>query len=257
MIVKRSSVYTPNGQNRTLHIYLPDDYETSEERYPVMYFFDGHNLYFDEDATYGKSWGLKDFLDSWRKNMIIVGLECSHEGNARLNEYSPYSFTGFFMGDVHGIGKATMDWIVNDIKPMIDSEYRTLSSRACTAIGGSSMGGLMSIYAAVKYNDTFSKAACVSSAVSPCFADVCRDILDSRLDSDTKVFLSWGTEEAGGTKDNFAEDWETHTARNNLALEALLKQQYVQVKLFCQRYGHHREADWEKQVPEFMEYLWF
>ncbi|MBQ9166319.1 MAG: hypothetical protein IJX71_05275 [Oscillospiraceae bacterium] len=63
MIVKRDWIYTPNGKNRPLHIYLPDDYDASEERYPVMYFFDGHNLFFDEDATYGKSWGLKTFLD--------------------------------------------------------------------------------------------------------------------------------------------------------------------------------------------------
>ena len=65
MIIKRDFNYTPKGQNRPLHIYLPDDYETSDERYPVMYFFDGHNLFSDEDATYGKSWGMKAFLDVW------------------------------------------------------------------------------------------------------------------------------------------------------------------------------------------------
>ena len=43
-----------------LHLWLPDDYEESNERYPVMYFFDGHNLFYNEDATYGKSWGLKE-----------------------------------------------------------------------------------------------------------------------------------------------------------------------------------------------------
>ena len=63
MIVKRDFIYTPNGQNRMLHIYLPDSYDSTEERYPVMYFFDGHNLFFNEDATYGKSLGLKEFLD--------------------------------------------------------------------------------------------------------------------------------------------------------------------------------------------------
>ena len=56
MIVKRDFIYTPKGKNRPLHIYLPDDYASSTEHYPVMYFFDGHNLFFDQDATYGKSW---------------------------------------------------------------------------------------------------------------------------------------------------------------------------------------------------------
>lgn len=256
MIEKRDILFTPKGQTRTLHIYLPDDYNTSDERYPVMYFFDGHNLYSDTDATYGKSWGLKDFLDGWSKKMIVVGIECSHEGRSRLHEYSPYTFLGAFMGDVFGTGTETMDWIVNEVKPMIDREYRTYAFREATGIGGSSMGGLMSVFAAVKYNHAFSKAACLSSTLNPCFRDVATDIVSSQLDADTRVYLSWGTEEAGGTKEDPSEDWATKTARNNLAVEALLRQQYVNTRLFCQRFGHHCEADWEKQVPEFMNYLW-
>ena len=76
MIVKRDFHYSPTGQNRPLHIWLPDSYDHTDERYPVMYFFDGHNLYSDEDATYGKSWGLKEFLEQWGKDMIVVGIEC-------------------------------------------------------------------------------------------------------------------------------------------------------------------------------------
>ena len=139
---------------------------------------------------------------------------------------------------------------------MIDREYRTYSFREATGIAGSSMGGLMSLYAAAAYNEVFSKAACLSSAITPCFADVGREILSHRLDADTRVYLSWGTEEAGGTHRKPAEDLKTHTARCNLAIQALLEQQNVSVKAFCQRGGHHCEADWEKQVPVFMDYLW-
>ena len=67
MILKRDFLYTPKGVNRTLHIHLPENYQESQERYPVMYFFDGHNLFFNHDATYGKSWGLKEFMDQWEK----------------------------------------------------------------------------------------------------------------------------------------------------------------------------------------------
>ena len=84
MIVKKSCIYPPKGTDRPLHIYLPDNYEASGERYPVMYFFDGHNLFTDEDATYGKSWGMKEFLEGWDKDMIIVGIECGHDGYERL-----------------------------------------------------------------------------------------------------------------------------------------------------------------------------
>lgn len=257
MIVKRNFPFPAKNTTRMLHIYLPDDYDHSGKRYPVMYFFDGHNLYRDQDATYGKSWGLEAFLKSWRKDMIVVGLECSHEGNERLHEYSPYSFGNFFMGDVHGTGLQTMEWIVNEVKPVIDRDYRTYSFREATGIGGSSMGGLMSLYAAVRFNSVFSKAACLSSTLGPCFQDAAREILDCELNADTRVYLSWGTEEAGGTRETIEADWQSHTAKNNLAVEALLRQQDVNTKLFCQRFGHHCEADWEKQVPEFMEYLWF
>ena len=83
MIVKRDFTYTPKGVSRKLHIWLPDTYDSTDEHYPVMYFFDGHNLFLNDDATYGKSWGMKEFLESWSKPMIIVGIECGHEGYER------------------------------------------------------------------------------------------------------------------------------------------------------------------------------
>lgn len=256
MIEKREILYPPRGTNRTLHIYLPKGCGNSGERYPVMYFFDGHNLYRDQDATYGKSWGLETFLEGWYKDMIVVGLECSHEGNQRLDEYSPYCFPMGHWGMVHGMGRETMDWIVGHVKPMIDREYPTYSFREATGIAGSSMGGLMSLYAAAAYNGVFSKAACLSSAITPCFAQIGKELLSHRLDADTRVYLSWGTEEAGGARPDTAGDMETHTARCSLAVQALLRQQDVNVKVFCQRGGGHCEADWEKQVPGFMNYLW-
>ena len=71
MVIKQPFNYSPKNQNRTLHIYLPNDYDASAERYPVMYFFDGHNLFRDSDATYGKCWGLEAFLDGWQKSAAM------------------------------------------------------------------------------------------------------------------------------------------------------------------------------------------
>ncbi len=89
MVIVEHHRFGPAGADRRLHIWLPEGYENSEERYPVMYFFDGHNLFSDSMATYGKSWGLAGFLSRWHRQMIIVGIECSHEGNERLIEYCP------------------------------------------------------------------------------------------------------------------------------------------------------------------------
>ena len=142
MVIKDTIWYAPAAEPRGLHIYLPDNYDSTGERYPVTYFWDGHNLFFDSDATFGKSWGLREFLDGWDKDMIVVGIECSHEGNHRLDEYCPYDAN--LMGiKIHGEGDETLDWITKSLKPFIDRKFRTYPSREATAIAGSSMGGLM------------------------------------------------------------------------------------------------------------------
>ena len=158
MVIKDTIWYAPAAEPRGLHIYLPDNYDSTDERYPVTYFWDGHNLFYDSDATFGKSWGLREFLDGWDKDMIIVGLECSHEGDHRLDEYCPYD-ANLLGKKIRGEGDETLDWVTRSLKPFIDRKFRTYSSREATAIAGSSMGGLMSLYAVTKYNNVFSKAA--------------------------------------------------------------------------------------------------
>ena len=257
MIVKRDFIYTPKQANRPLHIYLPDDYDWSGERYPVMYFFDGHNLFSDEDATYGKSWGMKDFLEGWGKKMIIVGIECGHEGQERLSEYLPYQANkGSHFDKFEPMGYATLDWIVNEIKPVIDRDYRTIPFRECTGIGGSSMGGLMALCGAVHYNRWFSKAACVSSAMGFCMRPVMSDIRKSAISPDTRVYLSWGSREAWGCKDPNKEDRSSKTYGWNKRVAETLSGFGCATKMHCQVGAGHCEADWEKLVPTFMNFLW-
>ena len=256
MIIKRDYIYTPKGTNRPLHIYLPDDYDRDDRRYPVMYFFDGHNLFFDEDATYGKSWGLKEFLDNWDRKIILVGIECGHEGDERLSEYLPYKASLGFLWKFKPMGQQTMDWIVNEIKPMIDREYRTMPQREFTAIGGSSMGGLMAMFAGVRYNSVFSKAACVSSAIGFCLRPLYKDIRNTVLDANTRMFLSWGTREAFGFLNPNKEDRTSRTYCWNKKAANLIRKSGAAAEMYCQVGGKHCEADWEMQIPLFMEYLW-
>jgi len=252
MIIKQD-FYTQFG-SRPLHIYLPDDYYFSGERYPVMYFFDGHNLFVDSDATYGKSWGMKDFLDHWGKKMIVVGVECGHEGRERLSEYLPYKAYGNWYRGCKPLGDKTMQYIVNDIKPMIDANYRTWSHREATAIGGSSMGGIMALYAVVKYNSVFSKAACVSSALGSAGDRIHNDIASCSIHPDTRVWLSWGTREAGAPDDEI--DCSSWAYGNNSRAEASLRARGAITQLWCQLGGNHNEESWEKQIPHFMHFLW-
>lgn len=128
--------------------------------------FDGQNVFFNEDATYGKSWGVADYLDYTDTPLIVAAIECNAgANNERLVEYSPYRFDDPTYGHFDGKGQATMSWFIHRFKPLIDQNFRTLPDRANTFIGGSSMGGLMSLYALLQYNDTYSRAAALSPSI--------------------------------------------------------------------------------------------
>ena len=249
MVQKFEYRFSPAGENRRIHLYLPDAYDSCQERYPVLYMFDGHNLFFDSDATYGKSWGLKDFLDRWQKKLIVVGMECGHAEGQRITEYSPYPIHTQAFGDVDGQGIATMDWLVHDLKPYIDSTYRTWSHREATAIGGSSMGGLMALFAVLRYNQWFSKAAAVSPAVFFALDSLRREV-QQPLNTDTRIFFSWGTDELSPEHSNQVDG----VVRE---LEAGLQRHGARTCRYCQPGGRHNEASWEQQVPMWMEFLWY
>ena len=246
MVIKQPFNYSPKNQNRTLHIYLPNDYDASAERYPVMYFFDGHNLFRDSDATYGKCWGLEAFLDGWQKKMIVVGMECGHEGRERLDEYCPYDVRGGSLGEIHGMGGKTMEWIVHEVKPWVDNAFRTYSFREATGIAGSSMGGLMALYAATAFNHVFRRAACLSPSLWVAPGKMLELIARAHIRRDTCIYLDYGAGEmfnhAANAEALFSTSHLLMTKRVNLAFRIVPG-------------GTHCEASWAKQVPIFMECL--
>lgn len=249
MIRKFEVWFSPAGEKRRIHLYLPDDYDQTNERYPVVYMFDGHNLYFDSDATFGKCLGLKDFLDRWHKKLIVVGLECSGQDLQRVHEYCPYHIQSSIYGDVHGRGDATVAWIISELKPYIDGSYRTYPFREATAIAGYSMGGMMALFAVLRYNRWFSKAAVISPSIVPAM-DAFRQEVRDPLSPDTRIFFSWGTAE-------YDPDYNNLVAGSILELEKEVQKQGVRTYIFCQDGGQHNEASWEHQVPAWMQFLWF
>ena len=247
MIEKFDVNITPFQLKRTMHIYLPDDYYDSEERYPVMYMYDGHNLFNDDDATYGKSWGLSDFLDNYDKKFIIVGMECNHTGNERLNEYCPYNVEHESVGEINGRGEQLMDWVVDELKPFIDNIYRTHPSREYTGIGGSSMGGLMALYTIIKYNKYFSKAACLSPSIFLCMNELKNDLESSVIDQNSRVYFSFGTKEVRNMDlildyIGYFDDYFAHYNASS----------YV----YIAKNGKHNEATWEKQNKIYFDFLY-
>lgn len=233
---------------RNAYVYIPNEAKKHpERRYPVLYMFDGHNVFFDSDATYGKSWGMKGYMDKTKTPMIIAAIECNHSpNNGRLSEYSPFTFISEKLGHIKGRGRETMEWLVNIFKPYIDTHFPSLGDREHTYIAGSSMGGLMSLYAVLAYNDIFSKAACLSPSVW--FADRQLDALirGAEVSPHTVVYMDYGARELPHHK-NMA-------ARFKKVADMLFDKQ---IDLACRIVpcGDHCEASWERQIPFFMKTL--
>ena len=228
---------TPYGLTRRTFVYLPDDWQTSGKKYPVLYMFDGHNLFFDSTATYGTCWGLKEYCDA-HPNWIIAAPECNHEGNKRLEEYCPYQSDWF--GGIAGTGHEYMEWLTKEFKPMMDKRYPTLPGRANTAIGGSSMGGLMSLYALLQYNDTFSRAAALSPSIWVSPEKLSGLVGRAKLEPGTVLYMDYGSQEMGsheGMRREFAE----------MCSKIMVRGIHLTSRLVPG--GTHSEASWEKQLP--------
>ena len=146
---------------RRIWIYLPKDYEISHKKYEVMYLQDAQNL-FDDATSYAGEWQVDETLNKifkkTGKSLIVVGID--NGGEKRIEELSPYKNAKYGGGN----GDNYVKFIVETLKPFIDKNYRTKPQRKFTTIGGSSLGSLISVYAAVKYPETFGKVLAFSSA---------------------------------------------------------------------------------------------
>jgi predicted alpha/beta superfamily hydrolase len=149
------------GRERTLRLYLPPSYDSSpDKRYPVIYMHDAQNLFDEATSSYGQEWGVDETLDAFARTRgfeaIVVGID--HGGDERLHELSPWPNPKYGPAQ----GEQYMAFVVDVVKPFVDAHYRTLPDRANTAIAGSSMGGLESHYALLRYPQVFGKAAIFS-----------------------------------------------------------------------------------------------
>ena len=237
---------------RKVWIYLPNSYDETKKHYDVLYMFDGHNLFFDETATYGKCWGMKKYLYENNSELVVVGVDCNHTGNRRLAEYCPFKPETTHLESLPSVrpaGKKTAEWFVNVLKPEIEKRYRVFTDRKHIGIGGSSMGGLMSEYMIAQYNNVYSKAACVSPSTHFCYEDLKKLIENTTFHKDTKIYIDQGSQEVHG-KRLFID-----------AVEMMLNINHLYSEQGCLTYphltpgGHHTESDWEKVVPVFLNYL--
>lgn len=241
-------------RSRQVAIYLPPGYDADTgRRYPVMYMFDGQNL-FDPMTSFCGDWEVDLTIDALIARgeiepVICVGIY--NGGEHRISEQSPWADPNF---DCRGEADAFLDWICGPLKAQIDRQYRTRTGPEDTGLGGSSMGGLTAMYGLFRRPDTFGRALCMS----PSFWFARGAIFDYVASMPTKrdktrVYLDFGAREARpGPGTRLLRD-----AR--IMRELLGSQGYVageDLMWVEDPSGIHNEACWNARLPQAMRFLW-
>jgi len=224
--------------NKKIWLYLPKGYNTSTRKYPVIYMHDAQNL-FDTRTSFAGEWNVDETLDSINAKVIDVGIESNDK---RMEELTP------FKNQKYGGGKANdyLDFIVNTLKPKIDATYRTKTSARNTAVFGSSLGGLVSFYAAIKYPEVFGKVGCFSPAFWFNRKEM-NEVMQKTTDFNTKVYFLCGDSEGDAdviTDMEMVEHW-VNTKR--CECKKLNKKVIISG-------GQHNEKLWRESFKK--AYLW-
>ncbi len=243
--------YMPQlNRKRKIRIYLPPGYNNSGKRYPVIYMHDGQNL-FDRATSFSGEWevdeSLNEIFNETGKGFIVIGID--NGGKKRLDEYSPWKNKKYGGGE----GAAYTEFVVKTLKPYVDKHYRTFPEKELTAVFGSSMGGLISFYAGLKYPNVFGKTGAFSpsfwfSDQSFKFAKTHGNLKNSR------IYLLAGNKEGDNTA--FDEISQTVVDMNkiiDLLKESGFNKENIHSKVVPE--GRHNEKLWKENFKEAIQWL--
>lgn len=229
-------------RQRRIWIYLPPDYESSSKYYPVLYMQDGQNL-FDASTSFGQEWqvdeSLNQLFEQGDPGVIVVGID--NGGGNRLNEYTPWSNPTYGGGE----GEAYVNFLVETLKPYIDSNYRTRPEREYTGIIGSSLGGLISMYAVINRQDIFSKAGIFSPSFW--FTDeVYRLVEELGKQEDLRIYMIGGVTESSSMVNDLNR---MYSSLRTVGFQT------EELQLLTHQDGQHSEWYWAREFPAAYKWL--
>jgi len=235
--------HSPQLDNRRdVMVYLPPSYGSGRWRYPVIYMHDGQNL-FDEVTSFAEEWRVDNTMDA----LAVVGLEAivvgiPNAGEHRLAEYSPFEDAEGRGGD----GDRYLDFIVDTLKPRIDADFRTRPERSHTLVAGSSMGGLISLYAFFRRPEIFGNAGVMSPSLW--FADrAIFPFVEGATAAPGKIYLDVGTREGMQTVSDVRHLREVLLGKGYRRHRDIL---YVE-----QPEAEHSEVAWRQRLHFAMDFL--
>ncbi len=233
-------------RQRRVYVLLPSDYHIArDKRYRVLYLQDAQNL-FGEPGPYGK-WDVDQHMASLfmedAGDFIIVAVD--HGEEKRIDEYSPYYHRDFGKGQ----GKLYAEFVIDTLKPHIDKHYRTRPEREYNAIGGSSMGGLISAYIGIVYPEAFSRLM----IFSPSFwysDEIYFDAFKYDYTLPMRIFIYGGAKES--------ETMTSHIQRFRDSLgQGQHREDLNTYKIVINPEGEHNESYWSQIFPDAVKWLFF
>ncbi len=243
------------NNDRDILVYLPPGYESNKKkRYSVLYLNDGQNL-FDGATSFipGQEWHVDETVQSLIaagqiEPLIVVGIY--NTGKDRINEYTPTEDQKFKMG-----GKADLygRMLVQELKPFIDTNYQTRKDARHTGLGGSSLGGLVSLYLGLKYSDVFGRLAVMSPSVWFANKQILREIEAVRKKPPLRIWVDTGTKE--GTT---AEEAQQTVVNARLLKETLVRKGWrlgKDLSYFEAEGAEHNERAWATRMEPILKFL--
>jgi predicted alpha/beta superfamily hydrolase len=235
------------GNRRDLLVLLPPSWPEEGRRWPVLYMQDGQNL-FDEATSFAGEWGVDETMQALAPEgveAIVVGIP--NMGKDRMDEYNPYRHPR--LGG--GRGDAYLDFLVKRVKPLVDGAFPTDPRREVTGILGSSLGGLISLYAVFRHPDVFG----LCGALSPAFW-VARSPLLAYVRSAPRVparlYLDTGTRE-GSRMMRVLRPGPAEEMRAVLRAKGYVEG--IDLHFVVERGGEHNEAAWRRRLPDALRFL--
>ncbi|WP_237057137.1 alpha/beta hydrolase [Microbulbifer sediminum] len=228
-------------RQRTVRIYLPPGYGDSDRRYPVLYMHDGQNL-FDTASSYAGEWRVDETLNRLATErgleLIVVGID--HGGEHRIHELTPFDHPEYGAAE----GAAYLEFLVGQLKPFVDARFNTMPGRDHTAIMGSSLGGLISHYALLRYPEVFSRAAVFSPAywVAPGIYPLAAESADGAR---SRLYLLMGGAEG--------EDMVSGYLRMQTLLQRQIPPSCLRTRLVPD--GGHNEGFWRDEFARAVNWL--